>query len=192
MDIPVFFPGLLWIFLVFFQVSEFFFLGFSLVVYSFFSETNNLIDFSWVVGEVVIVLFLFFLIVSGFVLFFVSRNKSVKLVYFSPSFLIFTAFIWLCVLIYNYYIALSIGIDMDLGQLIILVLLLTFGYFLPLQGVAGAGVHEIAWLSVIAMGSVDKADAFIYAVASHFLVALMVVVLGLCSLLLITLSRYRE
>ncbi len=165
-----------------------FFLGFSLVLYTVFSETNHLIYFRWIHSEVTI---LFFLFAFGLVLFFVSRNKNLELAYFSPSFLIFTVSIWLCVLIYNYYIALSIGIDMGLGQLIILVLLLTFGYFLPLQGVAGAGVHEVAWLSVIAVGSVNKEDAFVYAVASHFLVALMVVVLGLWSLLLIMLSRYR-
>ena len=168
------------------------FLGFSLIVYCFFSETNDLIEFGWVSRGVVFVLFSFLLFSSLFALFFVFRNKIVKLAYFSPAFLIFTVAIWFCVLVCNYYIGLSIGIGMNLGQLVILVLLLTFGYFLPIQGLAGAGVHEVAWLSVIAMGSVGKADAFIYAVASHFLVALMVVMLGLCSLLLITLSRYRE
>lgn len=97
--------------------------------------------------------------------------------------------LWLCVFAYNWLIAGALGIRLSSVDVMSLVLLTAFSYFIPLQGFANLGLHEAIWYLVLHGSGVGATRAGELAVSSHALLICFVVLLGMVGSVMFRLSR---
>jgi len=86
--------------------------------------------------------------------------------------------IWVCVLSNYYCIARSLGFDVELGQMIVVSIIIIPLSLIPAQGIANLGTHEAGWVAALSIFGYSFDSAFTLAVTSHVVLFAMFVVLG--------------
>lgn len=99
------------------------------------------------------------------------------------QFVLSSLLVWSVILLMNYGIAASVGLDFSFPTLVWLVVGTTFAYALPAQGVAGLGVHQLIWYLALAGHGVERELALELTVATHIIAIAYVLVLGALGLL---------
>ena len=97
--------------------------------------------------------------------------------------------LWFCVFAYNWLIAAALGIQLSSVDVMGLVLLTAFSYFIPLQGFANLGLHEAIWYLVLHGSGVGATRSGELAVSSHALLICFVVLLGVVGSIMFRLNR---
>ena len=108
------------------------------------------------------------------------------------KFCLLSVLVWAAVLAMNDAIAASLSLSLPFPVLVWLVVGMTFAYALPIQGLAGLGVHQLVWFLALTSVKVAPDPALQLTIASHVLVVACVLVLGMLGAVLGLLARQRQ
>mgnify|MGYP005847347843 CR=1 FL=1 len=111
----------------------------------------------------------------------------------SRRFVFTTMLIWCSVLLMNGAFAEAVGFRLDIVGLLMLLVLQVLLYFLPLQGLAGLGAHQLAWVAVLVSQGASPDQALSLSIMTHILVLFSVgILLILAMILAFRASRQRQ
>lgn len=99
-------------------------------------------------------------------------------------FVVFSLFIWCFVLLMNYLLAKSLGASLGFPNLVLLLLVSTFAYAIPVQGLAGLGAHQLAWFFTLREAGITKDLSLAISLSSHVVVVIWVLGLAVIAALL--------
>lgn len=102
---------------------------------------------------------------------------------------LFSLFVWMAVFSNVYFLMKSIGMDASYGQTVIILLVMIPISLLPMQGIANSGGHELAWVGVLVYLGNTQQQALVWAVASHALLLVFVLIIGGLGMLMIRFNQ---
>lgn len=94
-----------------------------------------------------------------------------------------TFIVWVFIYISQYCMIRSIGLNLQLSEVIFISAIQFPLQMLPVQGLANSGNHEGGWVSSLVLMGFGTQDALKYAIASHGVLILYVALLGLLALI---------
>ncbi len=104
-------------------------------------------------------------------------------------FVVFSVFIWCFVLLMNYLLAKSLGASLSFPSLVLLLLVSTFAYAIPVQGLAGLGAHQLAWFFTLREAGIAKDLSLAISLSSHVVVVIWVLGLAVIAALLVFFAK---
>lgn len=92
--------------------------------------------------------------------------------------------IWIAIALSLWCVAASIRLNITFGQMILLIAMQLVMQFIPIQGLANAGNHEGSWLLALTLLGHSAESALEFALISHILILLYVLLLGMMAILI--------
>ena len=92
--------------------------------------------------------------------------------------------IWIAIALSLWCVAASIRLNITFGQMILLIAMQLVMQFIPIQGLANAGNHEGSWLLALTLLGHSVESALEFALISHILILLYVLLLGMMAILI--------